>query len=333
MKLVSRLTIAAALAISGISLAQAAAPMEPLAPTAKAFLETRNARLEAKVSPSPLPSTSVLAPAVIKLDIDAPVLTAIGLLTPEVDASKPGAQIRFKIAAADEYSGVFRIELELRRDVDGGWLKIDHVIGYPTKSFDGKIAIDLGDDNSAGTWEANSLTISDLAGNVRSFDKTQLQGLGVPAALVVAGRATDFQPPEVVGGKLITPTISLSGYQKGTLTNQMVAGFNVQAQDTSAGKVSGVKSATATFCDLAKSKKCFGTAASETASGQAKRTLRTIYFDYYYLGLYEPGVYKLTTLSVTDFAANTRTYTSKEEGGDTDFNVMFPEGAAISLVP
>ncbi len=303
--------------------------MEPLAPAAKAFLEKRAARLGAKALPKPEQPGGGTSPNWIKVDVDAPVLKSIKLLTPEVDASKSNAQIQFSVEASDDFSGIARIQFQIYKEPTYSWLSVEQLVGYPLKDFKGKIGINLQGAESAGDWQIYSASILDAAGNYRYFDSAQLQQMGLPAGVRINGSSGDLQAPTVTGGKIVTPSFSLTGVQKGTLDTSIFAGFNVSLQDTGETKVSGVKSAQATFC-LEEVYICVNTSAAATANGQGKLTLRTTQksagSSFYYA-----GSYRLTTLTIADFAANTRTYTNAADGGDTDFNVMFPEGTTITV--
>ncbi|GAA0743975.1 hypothetical protein GCM10009107_09050 [Ideonella azotifigens] len=293
-----------------------------LTPQARAFLDKRVERLHLQS-----PSRAVQA-SYIKVDNVAPTLTAFSTGKTDLDSSKGAAQLLVNFTASDDFAGVSQVTLWVQNATNYSSNFATFAVGYPDKTIKGKLAIDASN-LSTGTWSITSLQVSDAAGNGRVYDAAALAQFGGSTSFNVVGASGDTQAPTVVSGKVLTPTVSLSALQKGSYSNQAMAGFSVTVQDTAEDKVSGVRMASATFCSPS-AYDCLSFTNAESARGLGKAEIRMATTPYYY---YQPtGDYKLTTLSVTDFAGNSRMMTSIEDGGDTDFSTMFPS-TTITLVP
>jgi hypothetical protein len=99
--------------------------------------------------------------------------------------------------------------------------------------------------------------------------------------------------------------------------------------DTGVMGVSGVHVAQAAFCHVQDQWSCLYLSGDTTVRGKRDETFRM-------LALVSPsaevGDYQLQTLSITDFAGNSKTLTSVLSGGDTDFSQYF-KSTIITLLP
>lgn len=305
-----------------LAAATPAAPSGPstamLAPAARTFLQQRAQRLHLKPSKA--------QQSYIKLDVDAPVLTSFTALSTDVDSSQPGAQLGYSYTGTDDYSGVHSIWVSLHTDDYAGWIGLQADVGYPDTSLKGKFAVDaLG--LAPGHWTVEYVNVSDIQGNTRYYSADDLRALGGQTDVLVVGSRGDGQAPSVVSGKILTPTVSKSALQKGTQYTHALAGMKIKLKDTAETSVSGVRSVQAVFCSNAYWD-CLTLQASTTV-----RQLTSLEFrpetDPSYYG---EGEYHLSTLTMTDWAGNSRTLTSVVDGGDTDFSTLFT-GTTITLVP
>jgi len=320
---------AAALAAIGLlssahTLAAAASPVPAspssamLAPAARAFLQQRAQRLHLK--------PSAARQSYIKLDVDAPVLTSFTALSTDVDSSQPGAQLGYSYTGTDDYAGANTVWVSLRTDDYAGWTYLQADVGYPDTSLKGKVAVDaLG--LAPGHWTVEYVNVSDAQGNTRYYSADDLRALGGQIDVQVVGSRGDGQPPSVASGKILTPTVSKSALQKGTQYTHALAGMKVKLKDTAETSVSGVRSVQAVFCSNAYWD-CLTLQASTTVRQLTSLEFRPEVDP----SSYGEGEYHLSTLTMTDWAGNTRTLTSVVDGGDTDFSTLFA-GTTITLVP
>jgi hypothetical protein len=258
-----------------------------------------------------------------RLDTTPPTLANFNV-TPPADAAGPLAQVIVHAKASDDLSGVQTVMFELVGP-HGQAVWFDDMLEVPTKNFSGKIAVDVSAYLEPGTWTVQQAYVIDAAGNYAIYSGPALAALGNSQVTIVSshGDLADYTPPTLTQGTVSTPTLSVSGLQKGT-SQPPIAAVDFTASDVG----SGIRHVESMWC-LADSSACLFTTLAESVRGRQKDTLS--------LGTSiagaPPGTYLLEYVGVYDYAGNWTSYMGTDFGGDTDFSTLMPAGHSITVTP
>lgn len=261
-----------------------------------------------------------------KLDTTPPSLLSFKPLA-VADAALPAGGFRIDLKASDDLSGVQSI-YAYATGPNGRLLTFTGWEFSPGKSLSRSLSLQgpwtyL----EPGTYTFTSARIWDTASNTADYDQAALAALGSTSFTLKNKAGFDVVPPELVSGKILTPSISASAKHPGTDFPAKV-GVDVTARDAGNTATSGVGNFGAVFCTVDGSE-CFDVSSYgfEFNPGPDAVKLRgggSVYGS--------PGEYHLYTLTLSDLANNQITWTSIEFGGTTDFSTYFPS-VAITVAP
>jgi hypothetical protein len=146
------------------------------------------------------------------VDDTAPQLVRIRAISPlTVNVSAGPATFKFELTAKDDLSGFKEAEVSFKyEDVDGGSVESFETFPDSTLDTSGKpVAMNI-------TWEFDArtptgkhelqITLSDEANNKVTFDSEDLSRLGYPSEVNVVNTNTDFEAPELIDVKALSPT-------------------------------------------------------------------------------------------------------------------------------
>ncbi len=182
-----------------------------------------------------------------------------------------------------------------------------------------------------GAWKFNYGYGYDGAGNYTLYDQATLEALGNTTFTVVNNGGYDLVKPLLTGGKIVTPTVSLSSFLPGTTNRPPYASVKVNLSDAGNTALAGVKSVTLYFCKLAAPNPCFYPTGSSNATGQATAALNV--GTEVTAAAVATGTYELKTVYIYDHAGNYSYLNGTLFGGTTDFSTLFPDGTSIRIKP
>jgi hypothetical protein len=262
------------------------------------------------------------------LDTTPPALTAFSA---PATFTQTGLQIPLVVSytATDDLSGVSQF-YAWAAGPGGQRLDVFVSLGYPALKIAGFAS--SGSVTSflqAGTYTFVGANVTDLAGNVSSYDQAALSALGNVTVTVQNSGKFDAHSPVLDSGQILTPVVSLSSSDPGTSQPPFV-GASIKVTDAGDTAVAGLRYIDATFC-LADSSHCFTMSSWQpTAVETRQATLRVGY--QLNRSIDVPGVYELANVSIGDYAANNQYLQSIDFGGSTDFTAYFPT-TTIELDP
>lgn len=260
-----------------------------------------------------------------QLDTTGPVITKLDLVS-TVDANRAGTQITYGYAASDDLSGIRWLGFVLTGPSGQQYTSYAEV-GLPRNKVSGKGAMYPGLWIEAGEWRVTEVRGQDQANN--DFQAPiDLEALGNLRVSIQNRRGHDATPPSLTGGKILTPSVSLSTPPKGQDYGGPLAGLSVAVADAGSA-ISGVDYVYAEFC-LIDGGCLYMNARTNNVLGVKQTTL--LPFTQADEVVNMPGVYQLRSIVVSDHAGNQRTLTSIDFGGDTDFSQWFPS-TTIELKP
>lgn len=253
-----------------------------------------------------------------RLDTTPPTVVAFGAGT-QVDASKSTAQLTMSVTATDDLSGLDSIivgavgpsgqRVYAYSNGHAGLLQVKPALVLSLSPF-----------VEPGSWQIDSLAVSDLNNNWTSLDQEAIQALGNTKFEVLSASA-DKVPPKLTGGKILTPEVSASKIAKGTEDRASYARVQLNISDSGTDAISGPSYSSLSFCVRDKST-CFYFASYGQPVYGAKKFTEIANNNSF--GDVAPGEYLLETVGLSDWAGNYRQYTSTEFGGETDFSKLFP---------
>jgi hypothetical protein len=265
-------------------------------------------------------------------DVTQPALTAFGAGT-TLDVGKPTPPFSILIKGKDNLSGVVAVTYFATgpsgQRIFGG-LSVD----YPGTGFSrrgGFSDLYVGRLLEPGAWVIDEAAVMDAAGNLGYYGAAALAALGNTRFTVVNGGTYDTVAPTLTSGQILTPTVSLSSFAKGTTTLAPYVGVKVTAADAGSTAVAGLAGAGATFC-VADASRCIAVGvATPNAGNQPSGTLVLGSQVASVLGQ-SPGEYLLSAILLWDQAGNVRELVSTAFGGSTNFGKFFPT-TKITLQP
>lgn len=267
--------------------------------------------------PSPQAGTDVTAPAFTAFDSDASV---------DVTQTINPLVVRFK--ATDDLSGV-SFGGAKAYGPSGQMVEVNFSRSAPSTNASGvMLSYHVSAFMEPGTYVFKSAYLGDENYNYAQYDETALAALGRSTFTVKNHKGYDIVAPNLVSGKLKTPTISVSSHHPGTNVAPY-AQVSLQASDSGNTAIAGVRDATAMFCTAGRAQ-CFSVYSFDDLAPQdaaARLTLGEQIQSYQ-----APGTYVLYQVSMSDYAGNRQTLTSQVFGGTTDFSLYFPS-TAITLTP
>jgi len=265
----------------------------------------------------------------VTADVTPPVLTKFSAST-TLDVSKAAAPFRIVINASDDISG-FQSLSAYATGPSGQTIYAQFNPGYPATSVSGFGGFsNLSRVLEPGMWKFTFAYAYDVAGNYVYVDEDDLAALGNTTFKVVNNSGYDLVKPLLTGGKIQTPSVSLSSHPPAT-TKDPYVGVKLNLTDAGTTTLAGVRYAYAYFCQLADPDKCIYAYGSTNATGLAAVTLSAAVQVSTARGNV-PGDYELEVVYVYDYAGNSNYLQSTKFGGTTDFSTMFPT-TVIKLKP
>lgn len=276
-------------------------------------------------SAQPVPQPAVL-------DTLDPVLTEV-VVAPTYNVARTTPPFSILLKGSDDLSGI-RTLLLTALGPSGQRVPSLVELDYPATVLNRRIGLGWGLYNGRllepGTWVLESARVVDLAGNPAKYNQAALAALGSTPFTVVNGGVYDAVAPTLTSGKILTPSISLSGPAVGTSDQAPFAGVKLTVVDTGSTTVAGVASAAVAFC-LADESRCLDLLALPNATNSSTVTLTAGQQVSGALGQV-PGDYLLYEVVLIDQAGNMRELLSTQFGGTTDFSLLFPS-TRIRLLP
>jgi hypothetical protein len=259
-----------------------------------------------------------------KLDTTPPVLKSFQLTVPK-DTAAPWSQIRIEAESSDDLSGVAYVSIGLVGP-HGQFIWAGGQAGLPSKQSTMTFAIDVSAYTEPGTWTVSSIGVNDAAGNYTGYSDPQSIAQFGPTAVTLANsrpEMVDYTPPVLTQGTVVTPSLSASGTQKGTM-NPPFFGIDLTIKDAGAG----VQSAWGTWC-LADMTACLNVNGYDTVRGETKKKLRVVGN----ISGAPVGDYLPYQVIVFDWAGYGFGYNGTDFGGTTDFGTLMPGGDKITITP
>jgi hypothetical protein len=256
-----------------------------------------------------------VAEAAAVADTTPPALTVFDA-GPTWSMTRGVVPLSILVKGTDDLSGLSHILIEIvgpRGQSLFGFADFDS----PAKSVSRRVMLNAFFDGrliEPGDWNVVRARLVDLAGNPRKVEGAALAALG---NTVVNGGTFDNLAPTLVGGQLLTTSVSLSGTAKGT-TQAPFVGLKMTVADSGATGVAGIASVHAAFC-LADESRCLDLMQSAPLGGAATSATVTVGRQVSTVLGHVPGEYLLYEIVLVDHAGNARELLSTAFGGSTDF--------------
>lgn len=315
---------------SGLAFAGFAQAAQPAPLSADELRRLAPAQAQALLAKLASPQKRFAQPAAANgtLDTTPPVLTKFSA-TPSVDVNRPMAAVTGSISATDDLSGVSSF-VATAIGPSGQTLFLD---GYPwaAKKYTATIGqgYTLTGFEEPGTYTFTYAYLNDVAGNLTYVSQAQLVALGGRTSFTVNNKlGYDRTPPQLLGGKILTPLASLSATHPGT-TQPTLLRMSLDLTDTGNTALSGLDTSNAEFC-LADESQCFHVHSNREPLRRSAATVTLA--RYLEPGYHLPGEYQLRSLGARDYAGNWLYLVSTAFGGTTDFSTTFPS-TAITITP
>ena len=180
-----------------------------------------------------------------------------------------------------------------------------------------------------GKYTFTNAVIGDLADNRTEYTRTTLDKLGRSSFNVKNPGGFDISPPQLRSGKLLTPTLSLSGHVPGT-DELPFARAVVRVRDRGDTAIAGILAASVQYCMPDRSNCIYLSGVPTSPQRDAPILLQVgtqLYPDWD-----PPGTYYLTYVSLVDKARNEQYLLSKDFGGTVDFGEYF-DSTTITITP
>jgi hypothetical protein len=277
------------------------------------------------------------APGHRRLDTTPPKLSAFDAGT-SADARQVNGGVPIQLSLTDDLSGIAYVYVEAHGP-SGQVADVQRTFDFATRKAQASLGLMVPASAEPGTWQVTYMYAYDLAGNDLSLGQSALDGLG-NTRFVVSNDVYDATPPRLVRGRILTPTVSASKLAKGVPEGGPLQspGAAVAVTDSGGAGSAGVRTASMNFCMSDESGGCYYPTFSIMADnssdmpGDASSELTLGAYGETYYDPLSAGAYALDSVQLVDFAGNSRTYTNKDFGGDTDFSKFFP-GITIEVTP
>lgn len=167
---------------------------------------------------SGLPSTITVTST--PSDVTPPTPASLAFSLPTVDVSAAPVVTRLQLRVTDDLSGVFVDPVlvsgfsfvlqspsgrqQIRR------VNPSFVVAGPLLDQTIEIPLEVPRYAETGQWTVQILRLSDIAGNVRFFTQTDLDGLGLTSRLTVTSATSDVTPPNLTGFSFAPAVINTS---------------------------------------------------------------------------------------------------------------------------
>jgi hypothetical protein len=271
------------------------------------------------------------AAADLTADVTGPVLTAFNAPT-KLNVSNPAAPFKVATKATDNLSGVTSM-IFYAVGPSGQTFYAQANANFPLTAvaLSGGVT-SLNRMAEPGVWHFNYGYGYDGAGNYAYFSQAALEALGNTSFTVVNNGGYDTVGPALTGGKILTPSVSLSSFLPGTTDKPRSVGVKVTVTDTGNTALAGPKQVSMYFCKLAQPDVCFYPYGYFYATGQSTATFNAGTQVSASSGNVT-GTYELRTVYVADHAGSYTYLYGTAFGGTTDFSALFPGGTSIKLKP
>ncbi len=191
------------------------------------------------------------------VDTMPPVLQSISVAG-TVNAAKAGQSITVTLNATDDVSGVYGIVIVLASPDGQDYIVQDFYDAIPEQNYTiselmgiPRYANPVGEfdiGTSPGEWSVYEVDIADVAGNSVAYDQVALAALG-RTDFTVTNSYYSTKAPKLLGGSILTPTISLATPPAGTAAGTLpFAEMDVKASYAVTEKIAGIDAVSATFC-------------------------------------------------------------------------------------
>lgn len=264
----------------------------------------------------------------VALDTTAPAMSAFNAAK-VVDVTNGNMALTVSFSASDDLSGVSH---GYGRAVgpSGQLVVVQFYETFPTKKFSGRMISELLPAMlEPGEYTFEYAWVHDVLHNAGRYEGAALAALGNARFVIKNRKGYDAKPPALVAGKVLTPVMSASGHQKGTLDQPPRLGISLDMLDSGNSAIAGVRWAQIDLC-LADQSNCLYLVAEDSA--QPGRATLSARLGDALMPDTPVGDYRVRTVYLYDYAGNETTLTSTEFGGTTDFSTYFPT-TTITVTP
>lgn len=270
--------------------------------------------------------------AAAAIDLTLPVLTALSAGS-TLDVGKATPPFSVLVKAQDDLSGVLGVAY-FATGPSGqrifGVLSGDYpALGLSRRG--GFAQMYVGRLLEPGAWVVTEAAVTDGAGNIATYDSAALAALGNTKFKVINPGTYDAVAPTLTSGQILTPTVSLSAFAKGTPNLAPYVGIKLTASDTGSTAVAGLAGAGATFC-VADASRCIDLAVTTPNGGNQPSGTLVLGSQVASVLGQSPGDYVLSAVLLWDQAGNVRELVSTAFGGTTNFGKYFAS-TRITLKP
>jgi hypothetical protein len=275
-------------------------------------------------------SLSFSASAQAQVDTRAPVLTSVNVSS-AVNAGIAGQFVQVDLCVWDDLSGVAYFNVTLASpdgsqrvtqsrtiEVPRQSLCLNLMMGVPRLNNPGTT---FNTNSQPGTWSVYFVQLTDMAGNVASFQPSQIAKLG-HTTFVVTNSFYSTVLPVLHNGTISTPTVSLSTPPPYTPAGTLpLASMQIVASDAVTQPVEGIDEVSARFClPPVVNAQCADGFILRGQYGSPVRTASTFSVSGQPIssatgGIARTGTYSLYSVSIQDMAGNVVLYQDKAFGG------------------
>ena len=237
-------------------------------------------------------------PASTGVDLTAPVLTCVILSPTAVNTTLLDSEVQIPLGSTDENSGLYSVSVTLTAPSGIVYGRTTFFNPSGTKSDTLLAGISVPRYAPAGSYTV-TLTVSDLAGNSRTYSPQNLAALGFPATLAVSSSDPDSIPPTLTSIAFLPNSVD-------TTSQDVTYSVDVGFQDAKSGISRG--SMTLPYNDGLLAFRHLisldpGTYVSGNANGGVFRTQLTLPRHF------PAGVYTPSSVTLTDRVGNSTTVT------------------------
>lgn len=270
-------------------------------------------------------------------DTTPPKLTSFSLETTDVNVRQQAAQVLMKFGASDGGVGVQWVRVTLQAP-SGRIAYADYWLAGGPRTAEATMPWRPTSGAEAGVWRILSVEVYDALNNMRSYNANALKRMGSATNVRVRNvMQSDQEPPQLVQGTILTPTLSQSDLylpgSSGSANKPLRVRMHVTDPAGANGKSSGVSGGSVWFCGRATNGWLYASLNTPPAFGTTDYQGEFVDVSWtWYWSWYGPvDTYDVGRVTLTDSAGRTRSYDGPCYGGDTDFSTMFPGGTTVTM--
>ena len=275
------------------------------------------------------------------VDVTPPAVTQLSV-TGRLDLDQPLQQVRIKLSAQDDVSGLQGVWLSFKSPSGVSQVRVQaDVAAQGLVARDVALSLGMGSGQNgqgvmpwaeAGRWSLAELTVHDMAGNTRIYGPAEIAAAGWDAQFSVVNPHVDLRPPVLDRGEILTPVLSLADRIPGTTLPPLVR-VRLDVSDQGNTALSGLQQATLQLCRVGSACATNDTLElryQSSVTGQGRSSVLMS-------GLMDPvsqslGDYAISSLTLYDHAGNSTWMATKAQGGRTNFLKFFPS-VTVTVLP